>query len=1198
MQSRRIVWWLPFLLVLVSAQGPQGEGSAPPDAAPVAQETPESVSPEALAALRRELELDARLDKPTLDEDSRRQASDALEAAERTLRNVVGSIDRRAEFEVLVREAPARLAALREELARAPVTQRAEVPPGADTKQIALLRADAEAQLAVSRQALDELVAEDARRAERRTQIPGELSRARQQLEDGLEALGPAPGASAGLLERARRLRLLADFQWLRASVQELTAELASYTAREEMLPARRERAQRRLAEMESLVADWLRVESDRRRADAERVAEEARARRQSTAELSVLREYAIENERLAALRARTEKSDGTLDEVEEAKLELVELRRTLDQRTHRYANLRRKLEEVGLIPSLARLLSDEYERLDDLRELESRLRGQRARLSDAQLQAILFEEQLAEQSSLPDEVAALLANVPPAGNAEARASREAAAAELVLVRQELVAALARDYEDLYQALAGLEETSRSLLALTAEYRTYIEENILWIRSVKDVVPRPRAIVGAVAYLLDPLAWRDAIRATAEAWPRVALRVSGFLLLLVALLGFRRRMLTALRATGALVTRYSTDSYWHSLRALALTLALALTTPFLVWTLGWWLAASADQRPVAVGVGAALRHVAVLLLPLHVFAQVVRREGLAEEHFRWSDRGVSSLRRNLRWLMTALYPIVVVVWTLRAGDPDHHNSLGRIAFVVGCVLVAVFARRVLRPTGPVLGQYYEQYSDGWQARMRVSWHVLGMAAPIALGLAAAAGYYYTALTLGTSLAWTVGLLLFVVLVQAMLSRWLFVERRRLAVTQAKKRRAEALAARETDDVPTTEVPVLSAEELDLPAISAQTRQLFGSLLGVGLVLGLFMVWGDVLPALRVLDRVQVWPHFAVLEPAAVRPAPVAVQTPTNGASAATPGTVAGVQNLFSTVTPTTADDPAQSGAPVGVTLADLGLALVLLLITLAAARNVPGVMEFTLFKKLHLDAGTRYATQTIARYLILIIGVTSTFGAIGIGWREVQWLAAALTFGLAFGLQEIFANFVSGLIILFEQPIRVGDTVTVGGIDGRVTRISMRATTITDFNRKELLIPNKEFITSQFVNWTLSDSVTRVVVPVGVAYGSDTRKVRELIENAVKAVPYVLDKPPPNVIFRSFGASSLDFEVRIFIDGMDRWGDIMTGTHTAIDDALRGAGIEIAFPQLDLHLRTVDSPLYVMTDKAAAGAEAARPPTV
>ena len=185
-------------------------------------------------------------------------------------------------------------------------------------------------------------------------------------------------------------------------------------------------------------------------------------------------------------------------------------------------------------------------------------------------------------------------------------------------------------------------------------------------------------------------------------------------------------------------------------------------------------------------------------------------------------------------------------------------------------------------------------------------------------------------------------------------------------------------------------------------------------------------------------------------------------------------------------------------------------------------------------------------------------------------------MAAALTVGLGFGLQEIFANFVSGIIVLFERPYRVGDIVTIGEVEGTVTRIRTRATTILDWDNKEVVVPNRMFITERFVNWTLSDAVTRVVVPVGVAYGSDVDQVRALLLQIAREEPLVLDSPAPTAWFMAFGPSSLDFELRVFVEQIIDRNRARTRMMTRMTTLFAQHGIEIAFPQLDLHVRHVN----------------------
>jgi potassium efflux system protein len=269
---------------------------------------------------------------------------------------------------------------------------------------------------------------------------------------------------------------------------------------------------------------------------------------------------------------------------------------------------------------------------------------------------------------------------------------------------------------------------------------------------------------------------------------------------------------------------------------------------------------------------------------------------------------------------------------------------------------------------------------------------------------------------------------------------------------------------------------------------------------------------------------------------------------------------------------------ASSTPPEAIKLSDLLLSLIVLALSLAAGRNVPAMLELLVLQRLPMQSGERHAITTLARYGIVIVGFVLAFSTIGIGWSKVQWLVAAVSVGLGFGLQEIFANFVSGLILLFERPARVGDIVSVGEVTGRVTRIRIRATTIQDWDRKELVVPNREFVTTRFVNWTLSDSIVRWTIPVGVAYGSDTKKALELLLQAARESRWALGEPKPEATFVRFGDSSLDLQLRVYLDMGSVEVGWITELHQSIDRLFHEHGIVIAFPQRDVHL-TVTGPL-------------------
>jgi potassium efflux system protein len=269
--------------------------------------------------------------------------------------------------------------------------------------------------------------------------------------------------------------------------------------------------------------------------------------------------------------------------------------------------------------------------------------------------------------------------------------------------------------------------------------------------------------------------------------------------------------------------------------------------------------------------------------------------------------------------------------------------------------------------------------------------------------------------------------------------------------------------------------------------------------------------------------------------------------------------------------------------PLPITLGNLGQALLYAIGTWVLATRLPALLEILLLQRFHMTAAGRYTLTTLTTYVVVAVGLLLVLSTLGARWSQVQWLAAALSVGIGFGLQEIVANFISGLIILFERPIRVGDAVTVGDTDGVVTKIKIRATTIRNWDGKELLVPNKEFITGRLLNWSLSDQTTRVVLAIGIAYGSPVRQAMDLLKEAADENPNVLAEPSPSVIFETFGDNALGLLLRCFVDSIDLRIKTMSELNEAINDKFNAAGISIAFPQRDLHLDTI-KPLRVQIE--------------
>jgi len=419
--------------------------------------------------------------------------------------------------------------------------------------------------------------------------------------------------------------------------------------------------------------------------------------------------------------------------------------------------------------------------------------------------------------------------------------------------------------------------------------------------------------------------------------------------------------------------------------------------------------------------------------------------------------------------------------------------------------------------------------------------------PVAFTVGAASGYYWTALQLGWSYHLTLVYLfsLFVVLHLAL--RWSLMLRRRLAFEQWRREREEALAKlaeqrERSGSGDGDEPPPIEESELDLGTIDVHTGRLLSTSAVVAMLFGLWFLWADLVPAIGVLDTIQLWSH-----------------TVTRTVQATAPD---GTPQFHT-------EDRVEP-----ITLASLLVAIIIGFMTYVLVRNLPGLLEISLYRRLGTGPGERYAYTTLTQYAITVTGGVVAFNEIGIDWSKVQWLVAAVGLGLGFGLQEIFANFVSGVIILFERPMRVGDQVVIGNLTGTVTRIRIRATWLVGGDRKEIVVPNKQFVTNNLINASLSDPTIRVDIPVAIAYGSDTEiAMRELLAVA-EANERVLGDPKPNVMFLGFGDNGLNFALRAYSDVSN--GDrVQHELGLAVDRAFREAGIERPFPQRDLHIRSV-----------------------
>ena len=372
--------------------------------------------------------------------------------------------------------------------------------------------------------------------------------------------------------------------------------------------------------------------------------------------------------------------------------------------------------------------------------------------------------------------------------------------------------------------------------------------------------------------------------------------------------------------------------------------------------------------------------------------------------------------------------------------------------------------------------------------------------------------------------------MFWLVIEATFVRGLGVAARRLAYARALSKRQAAKEAGDGD-------VVVEEPTLDIEQVNEQSMRLIRLALLGGFIAALYWVWADLITVFSYLDNITLYEY--------------------------TSGTGANM-------------------SMVPISIGDMLGALIIIGITFALARNLPGLLEVLVLSKLDLAQGSAYATTTLLSYVIAGVGFVSTLSTLGVSWDKLQWLVAALSVGLGFGMQEIFANFISGIMILFERPVRIGDTITIGNLSGTVSKIRIRATTITDFDRKDIIVPNKTFITGQLINWSLTDTITRVTLKLGVDYGSDLDLVKELLLKAARENPRVLKEPEPLVYFLNFGESTLDHELRMHVRDLGDRNPVVDEVNRFINREFKKQHINISFRQMEVYLKNLQGQEYKM----------------
>ena len=1038
------------------------------------------------------------------------------------------------------KQVPERLAAVKAQLEQIPAEPKIEETfTDWSLTQIEQQVAQKEAELTNAKNNVAERESEAKQRSVRRTEIPQATAQGKEHLENIKKELSikSAPDVPQEIVKAKRTLLLLTE-KSLQREIESYSEEILSYDARGDLLAVRKDLAVRQVTQYEKLLKQWQDISNKRRKLEAEQAAEKARqAKRDAAQAHPIIRELAEENTRLAELRTGPR---GLIAINTKQTNEIKTIDNRLTEINSEFNSVKEKVRVAGFSDVIGVILLGKRNDLPNIREHRRNIKGRRSETANAYFDWIKYDEQRAKLVDIEDSTNAILKESEPSLHEDQRLEMGAEIKSLLEARRELLDSLIREYDTYRRNLESLDFTERLLVAKASEYANYIDENILWIKNTKslNISTFPQAWE-TLGWLVAPQRWWQVLRAVGRDAKTFFFGYVTVILLFVILFYFGKRLRNKMEAISAVLYKKYTDRFSHTLKVFLFTVILAASIPVVLFLLGWRLALPYQELEFVNAIAAGLRSIALLYLFLSFLRLLLLPQGLVVEHFRMPEEAIVSIRRHLSWFTAFMLPLVFVIATIdQQAIGARKESLGRIAFIAALVILSIFFAIVIRPSGRLMKAVLEQKRGGWLDRLRLVWFPLFTILPLASAFLAALGYYYAAQQLAGCLQATILLILSLILLYELIVRWMFVtqnrlelkkERQRLAATEEGKTQPEQL------NMPGTENPPSEIHE-DPQKFSLQIRRFMGAFLILSLIIGLWLIWNDVLPALGMFNKVELWK---------------------------------------TTIT----------GKAVSITLANLFLALIIVFITTIAARNVPGLLELVVLQRLSLERGVRFAIVTLARYIIVIIGIVMAFSEIGVGWSKVQWLVAAMTVGLGFGLQEIFANFVSGLIILFEQPMRVGDTVTVGEISGEVIRIQIRATTIRRWDRKELIVPNKEFVTGQLVNWTLSDTILRMDFPVGIAYGSNTELAEEILKNIAKENEKVLESPKPKVVFKGFGNNALEFELRLFISDIDDYLVVWHNINCEIDKSFRKAGIEIAFPQRDLHLRSIKTPIPITLKK-------------
>ena len=963
----------------------------------------------------------------------------------------------------------------------------------------------------------------------RATEIRQETEVAKQALEDNDKNSEIFKLLAETELEReARQLQTKTSYNKLTSQLKMLGLEAISQPARLELLKIQLQLLMLQKQALVPVMGEIERTLAQRQQLEAQSLKDKLlKIEKQSLHKHPAIQlltkeniDYSLE---LQTLSAKLEKINQNKEGLEEKNLEIES----------DFKSAEKKITLAGLSPALGKILREQRYKLtsiDKFNKQNEYIQNQTALTSLAEFK---LEDRLKELVDSDVELQRLM-STQVAFNETTRPQIEAELRQLLVEQKELLNKLTKAYATYLRSLGDYDFAKQQLLKEAGKYALYLDERLLWVPSSAPINKAYFVnLYDASQWLLSLSNWQKvAVNLLSSLLNNYLFTLIG-MLLIACLIHYQQRLKKQITGIGIKVGMVYSDQFYLTFMALAYTLISILPWPLLVFCVGWLLENAVQSSDFSLAVANGLQNTAPPLFFLQLFYHVFAPLGIVEQHFHWQPQTTQILHRQIVWAQRVIVPAVFLM-NMANGSKNtlHSDSLGRLALTAVMLVLMLVLARLLHPERGMLQTLIKEKPASWIARLRYVWYGSVIAIPLTVIGFAFDGYYLSALELEQKLIVTLRFSFVIVIVYELIVRWLTLVDRQLALKNAREKRKSALL--NTQYPGSAEAENQAVVLLDIPKINQQTTKLLNVFISISLLTGFWIIWKNILPAFSFMDQMVLWQHLTMID---------------------------------------------KQEALQAVTLGNLLLAGIYLFVMLIAVNNFPGLLEILIFSRFSFELGSRYATNQITRYMLIALGMIFIVNELGGSWTQVQWLVAALSVGLGFGLQEIFANFVSGIILLFERPIRVGDIVTIGDATGRVSQIQMRATRIVDADQKDVIVPNKSFITDKLVNWTLSNQITRLEILLRIAFGSDVEFAHQLMTETVSTTPLVLAEPKPEVFFLGFGDSSLDFSIRVHVSELGHRMLVTHDLHLRIYKALAENNIEIPFPQRDIHIRSSAPPL-------------------